>query len=626
MRQILFKAPFVCSLVAAALCASSALAHGSLHQSLDRYNMRCTGVDDTAALLGAVAAGKQGIIIQSDQTCASRNIIIPNLRIERGGALKPLDGQTITLTGEFEAPRTQVFLNAIDRRGAIAFDQAASVSNIYPQWWQSNLKPGTTDMTSAIQAALTSAQGRGTIFFPAGDYLITATLTLPETRGSYTPVVIDGDGPFVVSLINKAPASHPTLMVNRDGVTIRNIGFWGHAKFRNDGIQIYRAHRVFIQGCELVMNGNAITLQEAHSIFIQNNFGRLSGGAALQPAGSSTGWSFSPTDAFVYVNLAPGGFANHIVIRDNINEGYGFQIYTAGSAYGFSWLINGNQFEGSTNGLKINNINDYEISGNYLGEGGSGFAVDLDNCRHGRLGPNYIHFEGFDSKTSTVRLQNVYNTTLMGSFTRLYLSGNCPGLTAEGTGIERLQDETSDHTLSIVNSGIGDVGGIPMATLNWQVGRATWYSDSTEIVAYPTARLGDRILKRTPTSSGSTGWICTRASSTGTLNHEKGNGPSPEVLNDYAASEACDFRLTVLAGGPAGTATYKVEWKPAGRGQYADLTQSTITTELAHLVKRETNAGPIVSFSVRWPEGRIYVAGEQWTLTQVMAPVWTALP
>jgi hypothetical protein len=98
------------------------------------------------------------------------------------------------------------------------------------------------------------------------------------------------------------------------------------------------------------------------------------------------------------------------------------------------------------------------------------------------------------------------------------------------------------------------------------------------------------------------------------------------VLNDYADTTAYDFRVTVLTGGVTGTATYKVEWKTAGSGNYSDLTKAITTTELAHLVIREGGSGPWVTFSIRWPTAQTYLAGNTWTLTAVVPPAWTAIP
>ena len=55
---------------------------------------------------------------------------------------------------------------------------------------------GTTDDTTAIQNAINAviAQGGGTLFFPAGTYLINATLTVPGA------VILKGAGPGSNSL------------------------------------------------------------------------------------------------------------------------------------------------------------------------------------------------------------------------------------------------------------------------------------------------------------------------------------------------------------------------------------------------------------------------------------------
>src|SRR4029078_11868839 len=80
---------------------------------------------------------------------------IPNLRIEKGGLLKPVTGHTVTLTnfqgGGKDAAQFQVFTNALATQGTVAV-----TGTVYPDWWKANASPGTTDMTAAITAADTA--------------------------------------------------------------------------------------------------------------------------------------------------------------------------------------------------------------------------------------------------------------------------------------------------------------------------------------------------------------------------------------------------------------------------------------------------------------------------------------
>jgi hypothetical protein len=52
--------------------------------------------------------------------------------------------------------------------------------------YTTNSAPGTTDMTTAVQSAVTQMSNGGAgVFFPAGTYLVTATITLPAPSGVY---------------------------------------------------------------------------------------------------------------------------------------------------------------------------------------------------------------------------------------------------------------------------------------------------------------------------------------------------------------------------------------------------------------------------------------------------------
>jgi hypothetical protein len=598
--------------------------------------VQCFGRDDSETLRSAVATGRS-LVIAKGQTCAAAEITIPYLRIETGGILKPLPLHEIVLS-HLSAGRSQIFANALPGEGQIEFSDTGQVAN--PEWWIANKSPGSTDMTAAIQAAITATGGRGRIFFPKNSYLVTDTLTIPPSANSgvqtFSPLVLEGEGPFLSNLINKAPANKPTILINRDLVTIRNLGFWGDNNYPNDGIKVSLAGRIYIDSNEFFVKGNAIYLERAQSVWITNNFGSVSAGSPLPPPGVTTHMNSyaKPTDAFVYVNLPDrGGYAHHIVIRDNMNEGYNYQVYTnnPGQAINLSWEITGNQFESSASGgLKLDYLQSFEISSNYLSEGTDGYAIDLNNCRYGRIGPNYIHTQSntnvdIDKRMSTIRLADSHSITFMGAINRLYLLGSCRGIIAEGTFIDRIQDETSDHQLTLINSVISDIG-VPSGMLNALNGFATWYSNTTDITAYPTARVGDRILMLSPTAGGSLGWICTRASSAGPLERVRGNGDAPTVLGDYAAPTAYDFRITVISGGKTGVATYKVEWRPQGHGAYTDLTSPTRTTELAHLIKREGSDGPLASFSIKWATDRSYVTGDTWELRSTIPPVWSAFP
>lgn len=135
--------------------------------------VKCTGTADSAVLSEAVqTAGEGFVIIGAGQTCAGSDITIPNLRIERGGLLKPITGHTITVSVNFEAGRYQVFTNAVPGQGAISFSGNNALREVYPEWWgaipgvaSSSIQMGAfqraVDTGLKVSLAATGLEGKG---------------------------------------------------------------------------------------------------------------------------------------------------------------------------------------------------------------------------------------------------------------------------------------------------------------------------------------------------------------------------------------------------------------------------------------------------------------------------------
>ncbi len=551
---------------------------------------------------------------------------------------RPASGQTVTFTGPIWADQSKHF-DTLTSGGLVSFAGSIAPPEISPLWWKKNAIPGTTDMTTAIQAALDTTEGRGNVHFPSGSYLVTNTLTTPDLGAGFSPVKISGDGWRTTFLVNKASASTPTLLVTTGVEEICGIGFWGDQSFPNDLLKVIGGtgapatypSRLRIHDCQFVAQGNGIFLESLHSVWITDNFGFISG-ANLAPSGVTTfPQSLSQTGAFIYVNQPVAGFTIQLVVENNLNEGYNYPVYTSGVSQGagqLSWTIMGNQFEGSANGLKLDFVNDPFIAGNYLGEGSTGYSINANQCLGGQIGPNEIHFSGFDALNSAVKLTDCTGVALLGFIPRVYLTGTSLGVTYQNGYNYRIQDESSDNKLSLVNVSNNTIGGIPKFTINTTTGSAEWFTDDpTAIIAYPTVRLGDKAWKVTPTAGTSPGWIATRASSAGAKVHTVGAGPSPTVLSDYPYPIAYDYKIVVVTGGVTDTATYDVYWKIAGGGVYAKLNSPNplTTSELAHLVVDDVGGGPGYGLSILWPTSQTYVSGDTWTLTAVVAPIWRTM-
>lgn len=583
-------------------------------------DVQCSGRDDTTVLSAAIkSANGRWIVIGDGQICAAGDLTIPNLWIEKGGSLKPISSRTIILSGDFEAGAYQVFTNALAGQGTVSFSGNHSLRSINPLWWATNETPGITNMTGAIQAAINATAGRGKVFISQGTYLVTDTLTVPRYSGSppavQSMVELEGDGPFLTNIINKAGSGKPTLLINRDLVNVRGIGFWGAAGFPNDAIKISAAGRCYIENNEFFALGNGVALEQAQSVWIQKNFGSVSSGSGIIPSGAG-GFSYAGSESFVYLNIPASGFVNHLVVRDNMNEGYPYKVFTNQAAGGYAndVTIDGNQFEGGPQGIYLKGVSNFSITNNYIGEGSTGYSIELDDCRGGQVGPNYIHFTSYTAKNSTVKLTNVQLTHFTGSYTTVWLIGFSGGVQFSGGQIGRLIDDTSDHAYGLSN--VSASLGVPRSNYQVTAGHSEWWSNSLSIVAYPGARLGDRVWKTSPTAGASKGCVYTTAGATGSLARLTGRGPAPVVRPDYYQPVAYDFRITITTGGAVGTAVYKVEYKTAGGGSYANLVTGVTTTEVPRVID-EVLGG---AFTIGWPAAT-YVNGDQWTLTAVVAPV-----
>lgn len=108
-----------------------------------------------ASINAAVTAigGTEATLIVSSAETLTGNITFPatlTLKIQKGGSIVKASSYTVTIRGPFEAGRYQVFSGFSD--GDITFS-AESVEEVYPEWWQVNTTPGSTEMGGAILAA-----------------------------------------------------------------------------------------------------------------------------------------------------------------------------------------------------------------------------------------------------------------------------------------------------------------------------------------------------------------------------------------------------------------------------------------------------------------------------------------
>jgi len=173
----------------------------------DDYVVTCSGIDDTASLSAAITAASGGwVVIQYGSTCASSDLTIPNLRVFKGGLLKPLTGHTVVLEN-FEAGQYRTFINAYSGQGTVLLhtapvtaDGKTGVGQAYPQWWGA-VADYTSDCAPALQAALNSGARR--IFLPGGGYGLASTVAIRSNN-----FVLEGDSRVFTDIIPLAADIH----------------------------------------------------------------------------------------------------------------------------------------------------------------------------------------------------------------------------------------------------------------------------------------------------------------------------------------------------------------------------------------------------------------------------------
>jgi parallel beta-helix repeat protein len=256
----------------------------------------CTGADDTSALTAAIrkAQGKT-IVIALGQVCSARDLTIPNLRIEKGGLLKPVTSHTIILSGSFEAGPYQCFTNALAGEGTISFSGNQSLEAVNVQWWGGLARSDVDqagDDTKPIEAAFSSKSKKITI--PDGHYMIDAVTVQPgQTKAGLNLVsnteVIMGTNTFL-HVKNNASVSYNVLVGWKvSNVRVRggylvgdnltnsrnpdaNPGGYGLALFGVSNVQVYgvTAQDMFADGFLICYDDEAGPHPESENVHLIN--------------------------------------------------------------------------------------------------------------------------------------------------------------------------------------------------------------------------------------------------------------------------------------------------------------------------------------------------------------------
>lgn len=110
------------------------------------------------AAVTAIGSSTTTLLIGTSQSVAN-NVTVPStltLWFLGSGQLNIASGKTVTINGPLISSPRQIFAGS----GTVA--GFGKVKALYPDWWTTNTTPGTTDMGTAIDAALTVLEANGT--------------------------------------------------------------------------------------------------------------------------------------------------------------------------------------------------------------------------------------------------------------------------------------------------------------------------------------------------------------------------------------------------------------------------------------------------------------------------------
>lgn len=222
----------------------------------------CGGTADTS-LLSALSALGGTIEIPKGVTCASNTqTISATMKIDKGGLLKPLNSQTLTLTGYPDIGIYPAFTNTGAGQGTILFraspvtgDGMTQVPQAYPQWWQVDnahkcVADYATDCQPAIQSAINSGARR--IFLVGGGYGLGAPVVITNINFMlegqsrvYTDIfaltadIHVGSGPnaMFVNSVNGAGSVGPNSIFKSIRFLSVGVNFTGWVFWAEEGVQ-----------------------------------------------------------------------------------------------------------------------------------------------------------------------------------------------------------------------------------------------------------------------------------------------------------------------------------------------------------------------------------------------------
>lgn len=194
----------------------------------NQYQVNTAGAYTLASAVSAIGSNPGSIKVTSSTTVSADLTIPSNVSIEVSptATITINSGKTLTFShgSQIVAGRYQIFAGS----GSVA-----GLGLAYPEWWQNNTTPGTTDMASAIQTALgavydSATQKRGVVSLGPVDYRVQSTTLNMAKQIDPALVGTTGGGWFHGTRLLGYVANKPVIdIVGSLGARIKNVDIVG---------------------------------------------------------------------------------------------------------------------------------------------------------------------------------------------------------------------------------------------------------------------------------------------------------------------------------------------------------------------------------------------------------------
>ena len=201
--------------------------------------------------------------------------------------LDPVPLDSSDFPERFRARRTFLFGAAAAGMGAIALAATSAPSRAFASYTATHVidvtaSPynatgnGTTDDTTAIQAAITAAcgvTGGATVYFPSGEYLVSSTLTVNQSN-----ITLRGEGPSSLIMFHNQSTGYVLEIASGStttlyGTTIQDLAIYSDTRMTaGAAIACKYVQDVRIVGVQCAARNVAIPADNLYGSLLFNNF------------------------------------------------------------------------------------------------------------------------------------------------------------------------------------------------------------------------------------------------------------------------------------------------------------------------------------------------------------------